>query len=203
MLSPQHLQKGKKHEQVCKSIARDLALSISRSLGPEIPVSDTSWAGREGSVQMHYGVLPTVGMRGYGIECAKRPRAFAGEGSAEAFDIGIDGHSERENCDSDIQCVSVSEETPVLGQSFLGERLLCGYGWAEQRNDPEIRAVPGERRTASGTTNVGARSSAFSEGAISMHPFGVQRAKPRSKNVVHLLAASSLGMTLFAPAGVK
>ena len=187
MLSPQHLQKGKKHEQVCKSIARDLALSISRSLGPEIPVSDTSWAGREGSVQMHYGVLPTVGMRGYGIECAKRPRAFAGEGSAEAFDIGIDGHSERENCDSDIQCVSVSEETPVLGQSFLGERLLCGYGWAEQRNDPEIRAVPGERRTASGTTNVGARSSAFSEGAISMHPFGVQRAKPRSKNVVRLL----------------
>ena len=136
---------------------------------------------------MHYGVLPTVGMRGYGIECAKRPRAFAGEGSAEAFDIGIDGHSERENCDSDIQCVSVSEETPVLGQSFLGERLLCGYGWAEQRNDPEIRAVPGERRTASGTTNVGARSSAFSEGAISMHPFGVQRAKPRSKNVVRLL----------------
>ena len=144
---------------------------------------------------MHYGVLPTVGMRGYGTECAKRPRAFVGEGSAEAFDIGIDGHSERANRDSDIQCVSVSEETPLLGQSFLGERLLCGYGWAEQRNDPEIRAVPGERRTASGTTNAGARSSAFSEGAISTHPFGVQRAKPRSKNVVHLLVTTQVRPT--------
>ena len=67
---------------------------------------------------MHYGVLPTVGMRGYGIECAKRPRAFAGEGSAEAFDIGIDGHSERANRDSDIQCVSVSEKTPYWGNHF-------------------------------------------------------------------------------------
>ena len=143
---------------------------------------------------MHYGVLPTVGMRGYGTECAKRLRAFVGEGSAEAFDIGIDGLSERASRDSDIQCVSVSEETPLLGQSFLGERLLCGYGWAEQRNDPEIRAVPGERRTASGTTNAGARSSAFSEGAISTHPFGVQRAKPRSKNVVHLLATHQSGL---------
>ena len=67
---------------------------------------------------MHYGVLPTVGMRGYGTECAKRPRAFVGEGSAEAFDIGIDGHSERANRDSDIQCVSVSEKTPYWGNHF-------------------------------------------------------------------------------------
>ena len=164
-----------------------MALSISLGLGAEVPVSDTSRARREGSVQMHHGVLPATGMRGCGAQCAKRPRAFVGEDSAEAFDIGIDGHVERANCDSDIHGVPVSEEAPLLGQSFLGERLLCGHGRAEQRNDSEIRAVSGERRATPRTADVGARQSAFSEGAIGTHPSGVHEAKPRSMNVVHLL----------------
>ena len=64
VLSPQHLKKGTKHEQVCKSIARHLALSTSPGMGTEIPLPDTVRASKARCLQMHHGVLPAAGMRG-------------------------------------------------------------------------------------------------------------------------------------------
>ncbi len=70
------------------------------------------------------GVLPAVGLRGVGIECTSGSCAFVGEDSAEDIGIKFDGHIERANGDQVVQCISVSEEAPLLGQSFLGKGLL-------------------------------------------------------------------------------
>jgi len=51
-----------KHEQVCTSIACDLALSIPRGLGAEVPISDAAGAGRAGGLQVCDDVLSAVGL---------------------------------------------------------------------------------------------------------------------------------------------
>ena len=126
MLSPQHRER-KKHEQVCKIIARYMALSIPPGMGAEIPVPNNARAGRERSVQVCNGVLPAIWLRSNGTECTSGSCAFAGEGSAE------------------------------LGQSLLGQRVLRGYGRAEQRDDTKIREVPREGRNASATASIESR----------------------------------------------
>lgn len=68
--------------------------------------------------------LPAIGLRGGGVECTGRPCAFVGKGTAEDIGVKFDGHIERANGDQAVQCIPVSEEAPLLGQSFLGERLL-------------------------------------------------------------------------------
>ena len=73
---------------------------------------------------MHHGILPAVKVRSSGIERAGRSCAFVGKDTAEIIGIGIDGHVERSNGDKAVQCISVSQEAPLLGQSFLGEGLL-------------------------------------------------------------------------------
>ena len=72
---------------------------------------------------MHHGILPAAKVRSSGIERAGRPCAFVGKDTAEIIGIGIDGHVERTNRDKAIQRISVSQEAPLLGQSFLGEGL--------------------------------------------------------------------------------
>lgn len=49
--------------------------------------------------------------------------APVGKGAAEIIGIGLDGHIERSVGDKGAQCISVSHETALLGQSFLGEGL--------------------------------------------------------------------------------
>ena len=73
---------------------------------------------------MHHDILPAVKVRSGGIECAVRPCAFVGKDTAAVIGIGIDGHAERTNSDKAIQRIPVSQEAPLLGQSFLGKGLL-------------------------------------------------------------------------------
>ena len=51
----------------------------------------------------------------------------AGEGAAEGFDLGIAGCGKREGSAEDVYALSVFEAKALLGQSFLGEGLLCRY----------------------------------------------------------------------------
>jgi hypothetical protein len=88
---------------------------------------------------MRDDIEPAVRVRSIGIERAGGSCALVGKGATEIIGIRLDGHIERSDGDKVVQRISVSEEAPLLGQSFLGKRLLCWHGRAEQRNDPEIR----------------------------------------------------------------
>ena len=48
--------------------------------------------------------------------------------SAEGVYLRIGRHAEGSQCHSCFQAVSLSEGEALLGESFLGARLLCGYG---------------------------------------------------------------------------
>ncbi len=68
-------------------------------------------------------------MSGNRIECAARSCASAGEGAAKGVDIEVAWCGERKNCTAknctaDFHEISVPTEQTILGQSFLGERLL-------------------------------------------------------------------------------
>ena len=49
---------------------------------------------------------------------------------AEVFGVGSDGNVEGEDGDQDVPEFSWDEEETILGESFLGERILCEYDWA-------------------------------------------------------------------------
>ena len=66
-----------------------------------------------------------VRVRSSGIECAGGSRTLVGKGVTEIIGIGLDGYIERSDGDKVVQGISVSQETVLLGQSFLGEGLLC------------------------------------------------------------------------------
>jgi hypothetical protein len=48
-----------------------------------------------------------------------------------------------------IYTLSVFEAEALLGQSFLGEGLLCGHGWSGCGHDTQVHAISKEARTAS------------------------------------------------------
>ncbi len=74
---------------------------------------------------MRADIQPAVRTRSSGIECAGRSRTVVSEGATEIIGIGLDGPIERLGGDKVVQRISVSQETALLGQSFLGEGLLC------------------------------------------------------------------------------
>ena len=53
-----------------------------------------------------------------------------GEGAAEGLDFETDGGSQRANSPEVIHEIPVSPEEAILGKSFLGKRILRGYGWS-------------------------------------------------------------------------
>ena len=72
--------------------------------------------------------------------------------SSQEVDIGDGGDSERSYSNSGVQAVSVSEEEALLGQPFLGARVLCRYRGSQRGDDPEVREVSREKRASSGAT---------------------------------------------------
>ena len=144
-----------------------MALSIPLGMGSEVSVSDVTRAGRKRGAKVRDGILSATGLRNSGTERSARSCALTGEGAAEAIDLGGDGRPERTYCDPIVYAVSESAQEAVLGESFLGQRLLRGYGRTEQRYDPKIRKVPRKRRAESGATASGTMGQrTFSEGPL-------------------------------------
>ena len=167
-----------------------MALSIPPGLGAEVSVSNAARADWQGSAEMRNDILSAVGMRDRGDEHSGGSRAFVSKGAAEDVNLGLNGRPERAYRDTALQRIFVYTEEALLGQSLLGQRVLRGYGRAEQRDDTKIREVPRKGRNASATASIESRErSAFSEGALGVPPYGGHKAKPRSTNVVCLLRA--------------
>ena len=112
---PHNAEKGNEHEQVQKSIACHMALSIPLGLGTEVPLSHVAGSDRQRGSKVHDDVLSATRMRDCGDECTGRSRAHVGEGAAEAVDLGVDGCPERTYRDSIVQCISEFAKEAVLG----------------------------------------------------------------------------------------
>src|SRR5215475_12226579 len=54
-----------------------------------------------------------------------------GESATAGIDLGADGGPERTYRDTLVQRISELAQEAVLGQSFLGQRVLCRYGRAQ------------------------------------------------------------------------
>ena len=164
-----------------------MALSIPPGLGAEVSVSDAARADCQGSAEMRDDILSAVGMRDRGDEHSGGSRAFVSKGAAEDVNLGLNGRPERAYGDPVVQSVSDVTQETLLGQSFLGQRVLRGHGRSRQRHDTEVCAVSREGRIASATASIGAWTGrAFYEGPLGAPPSGGQKAKPRSTNVVCL-----------------
>ena len=74
---------------------------------------------------MRDDILSAIRLQSGGAERTDRSCALTGKDTAENIGIGTGWYSERSDSDKIIKCVSVSEETAILGKSFLGEGLLC------------------------------------------------------------------------------
>ena len=109
-----------------------MALSISPGVGAEIPVPDVARSDRQRGAKVRDDVLSAAWLRDCGGERPGRPCALAAEGAAEVVDIGADGGPERTYRDSTVQHISEFAKEAVLGESFLGERILRRYGRTQQ-----------------------------------------------------------------------
>ena len=61
------------------------------------------------------------------IECSEGSRAYDIGNSAEVFSVRSDGDVEGKDSDQDVSEIPRDEEEAVLGESFLGERILCEH----------------------------------------------------------------------------
>ena len=64
---------------------------------------------------MRNDFLSAVRVRSSGIERTVRSCALVGKDTAENIGVGPDGHIERTHGDKAVQCISVSQETALLG----------------------------------------------------------------------------------------
>ena len=131
-----------------------MALSVSCCMGTEVSVSDLNRGCEGGSRSWGPGDLRVCGMRGDGAECAAGSRASGSDDPAEGVDIRTAGSGEGSDLDEVVSPVSVFEEEALLGQSFLGKRLLCGHRGIGCGHDTQVCPLPGEERAADGANTI-------------------------------------------------
>ena len=63
------------------------------------------------------------------VECPKGSCACGHGDSTEVFSVTSDGNVEGEDSNQDVPEILRDEEEAILGESFLGEGLLCEHDW--------------------------------------------------------------------------
>jgi hypothetical protein len=118
-----------------------MALSVSRSVGSEVQISNIDGADKGKRASWDPGDMWVLWMRGDRAKRTGGPCTSGGDGTTEAIDIGLAREIEGAECDAIVSPVSALEEETLLGQPFLGERILCGHSRLGCRNDPQVCAV--------------------------------------------------------------
>jgi hypothetical protein len=131
-----------------------MALSVSCCMGTEVSVPDLDRCGKIGSRSRGPGDLRVCGLRADGAECAAGSRASSGDDPAEGINIRFVGSVEGTDFDEAVPPVSVFEEEAVLGQSFLGQGILCGHSGIGCGHDMQVCPLPGEEGAAVGATTI-------------------------------------------------
>ena len=94
-------------------------------------------------------------MQGYRAERAAGSCPFIGEGAPKGFNIPVNGCGEAEERIEVVHAISLLEAEAVLGKSFLGKGVLCGYGGIGYGHDTQACKVSGEAGTASDSDESG------------------------------------------------
>ena len=102
-------------EPIQEIVTCDLALSIPRGVGAEVPVSDVDRRGWGGDEAMYTRVLRADALRDQGDECAGGPCALGSDDTTESVGIGVYGDVEGAKRDTAIEPVSATEAKTLLG----------------------------------------------------------------------------------------
>ena len=129
-----------------------MALSVSYCMGAKVSVSNPNRSGKAGCGEWDSCDLRVCGMRGDRVECAAGSRASCCDDSAEDSGVSFDGKIKRSMFDEAVSPVSVFEEETVLGQSFLEQRLLRGYGGVRCGHDTQVCPLPRAKGKAARAT---------------------------------------------------
>jgi len=130
-----------------------MALSVPRGVGSKVPVPDLNRDGKGVFGSGHPGDLWICWVRSSRIERASGSCASGVDDSAEGIGIGVAGAFEGADIDEDVPAVPAFEEEALLGESLLGQRLLCRHGGIGCGHDTEVCPLPGKERTADGATS--------------------------------------------------
>ena len=89
------------------------------------------------------------------IEHSKRSCALACDGATESVDIRILGHDQGTQSNSHAEPLTGFKAKTLLGESFLGQRLLCRHGRVGCRDDSQVRKISRgkERESEHSSTN--------------------------------------------------
>ena len=146
-----------RHGTIQETITCGIRLQVSRRMVSEVSVSGI--VGRESEVcgDECKDVVWMERIRSGGVECSKGSCACDIGDSAEVFSVGSAGDVEGKDGDQDVSNFSWDEEETILGESFLGERVLCEHDRVGWREDQEICAIPGRTGTAGRISTAGIR----------------------------------------------
>jgi len=130
-----------------------MALPVSHCMGSEVSVSDPGGGGERGRRGVDSCDMWVCWLRGSGAQCATGPRASGFDDSTEGIRIGVDGTFKGADIDEDVPSVPAAPQEALLGQSFLGQRILCGHGGLGCGHDTEVCPLPGGEGEAVGTAS--------------------------------------------------
>ena len=102
-----------------------MALSVTRGLGSEVSISNFDGARERKSPDRHPRDMRLFGMRGSRVKRTGGSCTSDFDDTAEAVDIGFAWKTERAECYAVVPSVSAFKKEALLGQPFLGQRLLC------------------------------------------------------------------------------
>lgn len=94
---------------------------------PKISVSDSPRGSGYRRGRVYSDLYRTAEMYDSRVEYTTRSRTFASTDPTQDFGIKLRGDSQRANGHQDFESVPQTAAKTILGQSFLGSRLLCGY----------------------------------------------------------------------------
>jgi hypothetical protein len=127
-----------------------MALSVSCCMGTEVSFPDTDRSGKAGRRSRYSGNLRVCGLRVDRIECAARSRAPGGDGATEGIGVASVGPIKGSDIDEIVSPVSIFEKETILGQSFLGQGLLCGHRRVGCGYDAQVCPLPGAKGASVG-----------------------------------------------------
>jgi len=119
-----------------------VALSVSCCVGAKVSVPDIDRSDKGSCRSRDPSDLRVCGLRSDRVERTARSCASAGDDPAEGVDIGFAGAIEGAELDEAVPPVSVFEEEAVLGESFLGQGLLCGHRGFGYGHDTQVCPLP-------------------------------------------------------------
>ncbi len=130
-----------------------MALSVSHCMGAQVSVSNIDRSHKRSCGRRYSGHLWFCRLRSCGTERAVGSCTFGCDDSTEGIDFRIVGTAQGPDIDANVSSVSAFEKETVLGQPFLGQRLLCRHHWIGCGHDTQVCPLSGEKGTAVGTAS--------------------------------------------------